>query len=799
MNIFIFLIILVAVSRYRAVETCTYRRVARHQQQISNGVMSQRQNQATYVISNHLPRPIYVRVQEQGQEHNAYKITNGLHFRTNKYQYQNSVHQQNGNFPPNRYGASTNQNKHAYGGVSGDNRHGIPYYGQTTFAPISDQRMNFHYRPQYPNAVVTPNDHTQSTANSEVHNSKYNPHYDFHGTVRNHNRNYDRTLNQDVGSINTGQIPQQTISNFPSFGITNPSVQPYFRNEMQKPNQHNPSPNSNPNFTLNQNQNHDRTLNQDVGSINTELRPQQTIGNLPSFGVTEAPVQQFYRHEIQEPNQHNPSPNSNPNFTFNQNQNYDRTLNQDVGSINTELRPQQTIDNLPSFGVTEVPVQQFYRHEIQEPNQHNPSPNSNPNFTLNQNLNHDRTLNQDVGSINTERRPQKTIGNLPSFGITESPLQQEPNQHNMVSYSDPNFTFNHQYNNVHTTTPNYNTPSIENTDVPNLQESNQYDLSSNISRHENPESNTRSIDNDDNMRGCTENKIIVPTFCSENSGIYPHPVDCSMYIVCRSGLSFECHCASRTDFNAQMCDHESYVKCMQKMNKEYSRDINANESHAHELNLYNISCPSDTAGVYPHPFSNGHYIKCFDGQMFIKSCRRGLKFNLFRNMCDVMDYHHSFGTAIPISLWPKASQTESDIKTENITFVECIPSWSGKFLYPFSNRHYVSCQNGTMKIESCMASAKYSIQQSKCLDVIDENDFVRGVPKPLKEISNGTSLGVTCGPQQNVTRYAHPTNWRKYLKCHNGKLTVGVCLKNKIFDIETKKCIINVQTPQDEQ
>ncbi|XP_073842051.1 uncharacterized protein isoform X3 [Musca autumnalis] len=667
MNIFIFLIILVAVSRYRAVETCTYRRVARHQQQISNGVMSQRQNQATYVISNHLPRPIYVRVQEQGQEHNAYKITNGLHFRTNKYQYQNSVHQQNGNFPPNRYGASTNQNKHAYGGVSGDNRHGIPYYGQTTFAPISDQRMNFHYRPQYPNAVVTPNDHTQSTANSEVHNSKYNPHYDFHGTVRNHNRNYDRTLNQDVGSINTGQIPQQTISNFPSFGITNPSVQPYFRNEMQKPNQHNPSPNSNPNFTLNQNQNHDRTLN------------------------------------------------------------------------------------------------------------------------------------QDVGSINTERRPQKTIGNLPSFGITESPLQQEPNQHNMVSYSDPNFTFNHQYNNVHTTTPNYNTPSIENTDVPNLQESNQYDLSSNISRHENPESNTRSIDNDDNMRGCTENKIIVPTFCSENSGIYPHPVDCSMYIVCRSGLSFECHCASRTDFNAQMCDHESYVKCMQKMNKEYSRDINANESHAHELNLYNISCPSDTAGVYPHPFSNGHYIKCFDGQMFIKSCRRGLKFNLFRNMCDVMDYHHSFGTAIPISLWPKASQTESDIKTENITFVECIPSWSGKFLYPFSNRHYVSCQNGTMKIESCMASAKYSIQQSKCLDVIDENDFVRGVPKPLKEISNGTSLGVTCGPQQNVTRYAHPTNWRKYLKCHNGKLTVGVCLKNKIFDIETKKCIINVQTPQDEQ
>lgn len=81
-----------------------------------------------------------------------------------------------------------------------------------------------------------------------------------------------------------------------------------------------------------------------------------------------------------------------------------------------------------------------------------------------------------------------------------------------------------------------------------------------------------------------------------------------------------------------------------------------------------IRCPPDVRGVFPYPFSNTQYIKCIDGRLLIKSCRRGQMFSLSRKLCDLQDHLLSFDTAVPVHLSSEDYKKSINMETSTSKF-----------------------------------------------------------------------------------------------------------------------------------
>lgn len=73
-----------------------------------------------------------------------------------------------------------------------------------------------------------------------------------------------------------------------------------------------------------------------------------------------------------------------------------------------------------------------------------------------------------------------------------------------------------------------------------------------------------------------------------------------------------------------------------------------------------ITCPMDVLGVFPYPFANTKYIKCFDAKLLIKRCRAGFLYSVSRKLCDIPDHIQSFDTAVPVEIL-KSLRDDGDI------------------------------------------------------------------------------------------------------------------------------------------
>ncbi|XP_058987785.1 putative uncharacterized protein DDB_G0279653 isoform X2 [Musca domestica] len=263
-------------------------------------------------------------------------------------------------------------------------------------------------------------------------------------------------------------------------------------------------------------------------------------------------------------------------------------------------------------------------------------------------------INPDLNSISID--PQIDITNLHKYmpNRTHPATEYNSDQNPYLRSHSNGFIDNTQTRRMHNS-PSIGTPNPITTYAPNFSLKTHYNR---FSGWDNQNSGTATIqNNNENTSNClqTDPEIITSKFCSNNPGIHPHPLDCSMYLSCGSGRSFECHCPKGTDFNRdlQTCDHKYNVRCNQNTYRKGSPKVEP----------YKIVCPYDVWGAFPHPFSNRHYIKCSDGKLLIKSCRSGLLFSLSRNICDTKDYHHSFDTAIPLS--QGIADMEREIKIES--------------------------------------------------------------------------------------------------------------------------------------
>ncbi|XP_075162255.1 uncharacterized protein LOC142234929 [Haematobia irritans] len=274
----------------------------------------------------------------------------------------------------------------------------------------------------------------------------------------------------------------------------------------------------------------------------------------------------------------------------------------------------------------------------------------------------------------------------------------------------------------------------------------------------------------------------IDTFCYlKTPGLYHHPYMSSQkYIWCTNNQTFEISCPFGMNFDHNVCVPELFGQC----NQVGVKDVMTSKGQQKLTKRhYRIKCPPKVLGLFPHPFSNALYIKCVKGVQYIKQCRQGQVFSMHQKYCDTKNHINNFELAVPIDL----EYPHGDVVQNNNTSIQCHMGLDGKFIYPFTNRKYVTCSNGVTNIEKCMDGSVYNSWKGRCMPCKQNTGRSKRNYIPEESSNDDKKFGVICGPNSEG-QYPHPNDWQKFVKCFNGIVSVQKCPRNTIFDLEFAKC-----------
>uniref|UniRef100_A0A182QJR7 Chitin-binding type-2 domain-containing protein n=1 Tax=Anopheles farauti TaxID=69004 RepID=A0A182QJR7_9DIPT len=99
----------------------------------------------------------------------------------------------------------------------------------------------------------------------------------------------------------------------------------------------------------------------------------------------------------------------------------------------------------------------------------------------------------------------------------------------------------------------------------------------------------------------------------DTDGFFPHPTECTMYISCYGGISYEMTCPDGKYFNSTelVCDKKENVQCV----------VN--------------NCPPEGIVFLPIPGVCDRYTICIEGQAFENTCDTGLYFDAVLGECNL--------------------------------------------------------------------------------------------------------------------------------------------------------------------
>ncbi|XP_059216985.1 uncharacterized protein LOC106092183 isoform X2 [Stomoxys calcitrans] len=113
--------------------------------------------------------------------------------------------------------------------------------------------------------------------------------------------------------------------------------------------------------------------------------------------------------------------------------------------------------------------------------------------------------------------------------------------------------------------------------------------------------------------------------CPTNaSGRYPHPTDCTKFVMCSNGVGTVQSCGPGTAWNQAMevCDFKEKVNCSPTGSVGVRKQPE-------------ITCPPGFEGLYMHPYDWHKYLSCTNGITHIMDCGPGTVFSVTRKICDL--------------------------------------------------------------------------------------------------------------------------------------------------------------------
>ncbi|XP_043505908.1 uncharacterized protein LOC122526519 isoform X4 [Polistes fuscatus] len=144
------------------------------------------------------------------------------------------------------------------------------------------------------------------------------------------------------------------------------------------------------------------------------------------------------------------------------------------------------------------------------------------------------------------------------------------------------------------------------------------------------------------------------------AGLIPHPTDCTKFLSCANGMTFEMDCGPGTVFNPALsvCDWPYHVRGCEDTfkskedtkkiievppdpsfhNHNVHYDSNNNFADRLEHNVQpakkKIECPEDFTGLLPHPENCRKFLQCANGITYVMDCGPGTAFNPLISVCD---------------------------------------------------------------------------------------------------------------------------------------------------------------------
>ncbi|XP_011183617.1 uncharacterized protein LOC105212916 isoform X6 [Zeugodacus cucurbitae] len=290
-------------------------------------------------------------------------------------------------------------------------------------------------------------------------------------------------------------------------------------------------------------------------------------------------------------------------------------------------------------------------------------------------------------------------------------------------------------------------------------------------------------------------------FCPAGaSGLYPHPYDCTRFLNCAHGQMAIQSCGPGTAFDPAklICDFLHKVNCTSTTTIKRKSNLNYVDTSVKQNALEgevakeegDIFCPPGVSGHFPYPFDYTKFINCKNGNTAIQNCVSGTAYSISRNYCESKEN---------MPRTDHVAYIVSEVSYEySLTIVSCPPSTDGRHLYPYDFTKYVSCRQGHMSIIACAAQNVYSFSERRCLPEHQVNigDRVRSAWELQYNVEHTVSKSAALNhlnellecPQGQTGLYPHPFDYKKYLQCLDGRLTIESCASGYVFSLSSKHC-----------
>ncbi|XP_073842048.1 tequila isoform X2 [Musca autumnalis] len=114
------------------------------------------------------------------------------------------------------------------------------------------------------------------------------------------------------------------------------------------------------------------------------------------------------------------------------------------------------------------------------------------------------------------------------------------------------------------------------------------------------------------------------------NGRYPHPYDCTKFVMCSNGVAHIQSCGPGTAWNGAMevCDFMDKVDCSPSQATVTTTTTTGKQQPE-------INCPPGAEGLFMHPYDWHKYLSCTNGYTHIMDCGPGTVFSVTRKVCDL--------------------------------------------------------------------------------------------------------------------------------------------------------------------
>ncbi|XP_043950596.2 uncharacterized protein LOC108029525 isoform X6 [Drosophila biarmipes] len=301
-----------------------------------------------------------------------------------------------------------------------------------------------------------------------------------------------------------------------------------------------------------------------------------------------------------------------------------------------------------------------------------------------------------------------------------------------------------------------------------------------------------------------------------SSGLHAHPFDCTKFLECGNGQTFEQSCGPGTAFSTVInsCDFANNVDCTGRSSLPALPPVpkqvpsypakpadtlpppqSSKPSYPPAEQRTDLLCPSGVQGQFVHPFDQTKFLLCQSGKLTVQSCQSNYVFSISRGYC-LLKTQLAFSDYVTLII--------SEVSYE-YTWVlnQCPGNTNGTYLYPYDAEKYVQCSaGGRMSILSCGPQKAFSVSQGSCLPLgqVHSTDRVR-FWQEIQDQTTFTSHSSLSGQPQgqgsslrscptNVQKnYPYPFHAGHFVRCQNGVFEIVSCFSGMVYSLSQRQCV----------